>query len=183
MVVITVSIISLHEATPTSSFLGALQAGGIEPITIARVIQWVINPTHADELLNHNWDFMLILGPGSMLPTDITALCAKVFSIQLQEADDFPETYGNRNRAYLYPTLHPPPIVNLWKPKPLIATSNQHVELTPSLLASARSDLCPKGAVSMLNFIAYPPTSEAKKSYAGYIEAFKAGVGSKRAER
>jgi hypothetical protein len=93
MVVITVSIISLHEATPTSSFLGALQAGGIEPITIARVIQWVINPTHADELLNHNWDFMLILGPGSMLPTDITALCAKVFSIQLQEADDFPETF------------------------------------------------------------------------------------------
>jgi len=178
MTTVTITIVSLKSSTTSTAFMTTVEESGIPILTISRVVQWIITPTLADYLLAHNWDYMLVLANPAVLTEPITSLCSHIFSISLQETADFVTRFNESNPSLIRPTASPPPILNL--SKPLIATSSQRPGLTPSLLAFARSDLCPKGAVSMLNFISFRPFESAQKSYSSYIEAFKSSVGSKR---
>lgn len=176
MTTVTFTIVSLKSSTTSPIFLSTIKESGIPILAVSRVVEWIITPTLADYLLAHKWDYMLMLAQPSVLTESITSLCSHVFSIRLQETADFITRFKADNPALIRPTSTPP-IYNLTKP--VIGISTQLVELTPSLLAFARSDLCPKGVVSMLNFVSFRPFEYARKSYSSYIEAFKAGVGTK----
>jgi hypothetical protein len=102
---------------------------------------------------------------------------ANTFRIRIHLPDDFAVNFEKENPSLLHPESMPP-IFNL--DKPLIANSTQRVELTPSLLAFAHSNLCPPGVVSMLNFISFHPFASARTSYDNYINDFRTKVGSKR---
>ncbi|OCL09824.1 hypothetical protein AOQ84DRAFT_220342 [Glonium stellatum] len=177
MITVTVCIVSISPPTSPSEFLQALRSSGISPLIIARVVQWIITPTIADHLLRHNWDFMLILAPETSLPKSVESLIAQIFSVQVEQPDEYPASLQKTNHTLLYPESVPPTF-NL--ERPLLATSSQRVELTPSLLAFARSSFCPPGPVSMLNFLSFHPFASARAAYAAYIEAFKTSIGSKR---
>jgi len=178
MITLTVCLVSLSPRLSHSDFLSILTNFGITPLVTARVIQWIITPTYSSHLLAHTWDFMLIFPPqNSTLPQTLTSLVSKTFYIRLLVPDSFLQDFEAKNRDLLESQTIPP-LYNL--DKPLIATSTQRVELTPALLAFARSELCPKGPVSMLNFVSFYPFAQAKTSYAAYIEAFKASMGAKR---
>lgn len=178
MSTLTVCLVSLSPQLSHSEFLSILRNFSITPIISARVIQWIITPTFSPHLLAHTWDFLLIFQPPTLiLPQTLTSLVSKTFYIRLHVPETLLANFATKNNEVLHAKAIPG-LYNL--DKPLIATSTQRVELTPALLAFARSELCPKGPVSMLNFVSFHPFVQAKTSYAAYIEAFKAGVGAKR---
>lgn len=177
MAPITVLLVSLTPSTNPSAFLHALKESEVKPVLTARVVQWIINPTIADHLLQHNWDFMIVVPTNTPIPHSVTKLFAHSFIIRIAQDDDMLSYVLQNNESLLHPATIDPTF-NL--EKPLVANSTQNVELTPALLAFAQSSFCPSGPVSMLNFIAFHPFVSAKESYAKYIDGFKASVGSKR---
>ncbi|KAE9362782.1 hypothetical protein N431DRAFT_475621 [Stipitochalara longipes BDJ] len=178
MAIIKVFLVSLTTSTTSSTFLEALKSSSLKPLITARVIQWIIHPTQASYLLTQNWDFMLILTPPSTLPDILTSLIAHTFSITIQEPDDFLTMLKAENTSWLYPKPEDvPKLTHL--DAPLIATGQQRVELTPSLLAFANSKLCPEGPISMLNLVSFQPFESCRKSYAEYVDALKAGIGTR----
>jgi len=178
MITLTVCLVSLSPQLSHSEFLSILRNFSITPIITARVIQWIVTPTFSPHLLSHTWDFLLIFQPPTiMLPQTLTSLVSKTFYVRLHVPETLLTNFATKNHDALHPKAVPE-LYNL--DKPLIATSTQRVELTPALLAFARSELCPKGPVSMLNFVSFHPFVQAKMSYAAYIEAFNAGMGAKR---
>jgi hypothetical protein len=179
MTTVTIAIVSLKPSITPSTFLTTIKDSNVPILAIGRVVQWIITPTLADYLLAHNWDYMVVLTQPSVLTEPITSLCSHIFSIRLQEKADFVTRFKESNPSLLHPTSSPPPFHNLTHPNPLVGLSTQRVDLTPSLLAFARSDLCPKGAVSMLNFVSFRPYESARKNYNDYIEAFETRVGNK----
>jgi len=178
MVTITVSIVSVASPTSPSAFLQALKASELTPVAIARVVQWIITPTRADYLTAHNWDFMIILDSTSTaLPLALTSLCSDVYTARIQESATFAETFKTLNTGRLFPKPEEIPALANLPHKPLLATSTQNVELTPSLLAFSTSSFCPTGPVSMLNFMSFHPFPSARTSYGDYIRAFTSSVG------
>jgi hypothetical protein len=178
MVVLTVCLVSLSPQLSQSEFLSILRNFSITPIITGRVIQWIVTPTFSPHLLAHTWDFMFIFQPPTIaLPQTLTSLVSKTFYIRLHVSESVLVNFVAKNHDLLHPQAIPE-LSNL--DKPLIATSTQRVELTPALLAFARSELCPRGPVSMLNLVSFHPFAQAKTSYAAYVEAFKVGMGAKR---
>lgn len=177
MITVAVSILSFSPGTNVQQFRDALASSSTSPLVTARVVQWLITPQIADYLLANNWDFMVVLKPDDALGESITALCDHIFTVRINQPEDFLDSFQAKNHEYLHPASVGP-TYNL--DKPLFATATQRVELTPALLAFSESPLCPAGPVSMLNLISFRPFPAARKSYAKYIEAFKAGMGSKR---
>ena len=177
MAPVTVYIVSLLPSTELSVYLKAFEESKIKPILFGRVIQWIVTPTIAEHLLRHNWDFMIVLPTGTSIPSSVSSLAAHTFSIRIDQDDEMLSNVLQNNDSFIHPKAIGP-THNL--DRPLIANSNQKVELSPALLAFARSPLCPEGPVSMLNFIAFHPFASAKTAYASYIDGFKASVGTKR---
>jgi len=121
---------------------------------------------------------MLILSPPASLPSSLNSLIANNFSITCHEPDALLSTLKSDNESWLHPTRDSiPQLTHLHAP--LISTSSQRVELTPSLLPFANSDLCPQGPISMLNLVSFRPFKSARESYGNYIETTKAGIGAK----
>lgn len=177
MLTVSVSIVSFSAGTTVQQFRDTLASSGTSTLITARVVQWIITPQIADYLLASNWDFMVVLKPDDILPQAVAALCSHIFTVRIEQAEEFLDNFKERNHQ----DLHPSSVGLTYNlDKPLIATSTQRVELTPALLAFSESPLCPSGPVSMLNLISFRPFPAARKSYAEYIEAFKAGMGSKR---
>jgi uncharacterized protein (DUF1330 family) len=177
MAPVTVSLVSLMSSTPLSAFLAAIKESQIRPILLCRVVQWIINPTIAEHLLYHHWDYVLVLPQEIAIPDTVSQLLEHTFSIRIHQNDEMLSFTLSNNEKLLHPESIDPTF-NL--SKPLIANSAQKVELTPALLAFAQSPLCPAGPVSMLNFMALYPFRSAAENYAKYIQAFKTSVGSKR---
>jgi hypothetical protein len=174
MTILKVFLLSLVSSTTPSRFLETLKSSPLKPLLTARVIQWIIHLTQASYLLTQNWDFMLILSPPSTLPPSLVSVIAHIFSITIQESDDFLFTLKAENPSWLYPKAEDvPKLTHIHSP--LIATGSQRVELTPSLLAFANSELCPQGPISMLNIVSFQPYESCKKSDGEYVKALVAG--------
>jgi hypothetical protein len=183
MISLPICLVSLSPNLPHQNFLSILSNISISPLLTARVIQWITTPTSSPHLLGHTWDFMLILPPSSpTLPHTLTSLVSQTFYIRILVPPSFIQTFPARNRDLLQQGAASDigvagsqnQITNL--DKPLIASSSQRVELTPALLAFARSELCPKGPVTMLNLLSFHPFRQPRESYERFVEGWKDGV-------
>jgi hypothetical protein len=177
MAPVSVSLISLTPGTSLSAFINTFTEDSIKPILFARVVQWIITPTIAEHLLQHNWDFLIVYPTEHVIPESILKLVSAHFVIRFNQDDEMLAFTKENNDKLIHPETEEP-THNL--DKPLVANSTQNVELTPALLAFAQSPHCPTGPVSMLNFMAFHPFPSSKETYSKYIDGFKSSVGKKR---
>ena len=181
MPIYTVQLLSLNNSIDT--FLTALRNSSLKPLTLARVVRWIITPTilSRGQLLSQSppWDLLLIL-PGAVrsLPTDLESLVRSTWSIQAGIPSKIISSFESRNSQLLDPPPNTVPpltgsILNLQK-----ADSTQSLELTDDLQSWIQGGSAPKGAISMLNLLAFKPGL--KEQYLKYGKAFSESVGSRR---
>jgi len=182
MPICTVHLLSL--SCPLSIFLEKLSSANLHPLTIARVIRWIILPTSisVSSLLAQNihWDVLLILPSSDPLPVPITALIGHHFTLEAGVPSRLLKDFSARNEKLLRPAQGDAPSLTGSLEKPRIAASSQALELSPELKAWVQkfSKGEGKGAVSMLNLLAFKEGM--KENYLQYGKAFAEGVGSKR---
>lgn len=196
----TLHLLSLQPPTTVVPFLETLiPTLSSPPIIISRPIRWIITPTHitTDELLRPlgpqstipsatDWDVLLVFAGEKnpihpqLLSNHVRAHFSFVTGIPSSVLEDFPE----KNAKLLRPNADIVPQLTGALEKPRIAKTSQDLEFTREIegwapqYAKQRSR--GKGAISMLNFLAFNPGKEAHESYARYGKAFADRIGSKR---
>lgn len=178
MPVCTVLLLGLDIAVP--DFLAALRNSPVEPLTIARVVRWIITPTVLSKqiLLSQEWDVLLILPAGSNVPPRIHGMIRSSWAIQAGIPSNLISTYPATNSQLLHPSNDSTyPLTNAPSQLKLVE-STQALELTPELHNWIQTDRGPRGAVSMLNLLAFKPGR--KEQYMKYGKAFLENVGSRR---
>ena len=181
MPICTVLLISLN--SPIDTFLRVLQNSSLKPLTLARVVRWIITPSILSRgpLLSQSppWDLLLIL-PDAVrsLPADLGSLVRSIWSIQAGVPSKLLTSFESRNTHLLHPPPNTLPLLteslsNLQK-----ADSTQSLELTDHLQSWIQGGKSPKGAISMLNLLAFKPGQ--KEQYLKYGKAFSESVGSRR---
>ena len=181
MPICTVQLLSLDSSIDT--FLNALRNSCLKPLTVARVVRWIITPTSLsrEPLLSQSpsWDLLLILPDAvKSLPVDLESLVRSTWSIQAGVPSKLISSFESRNSQLLYPL---PGIVRLLTgslSNPQKADSTQSLELTDYLQSWIQGGKSPKGAISMLNLLAFKPGR--KEQYLKYGKAFSESVGSRR---
>jgi len=166
-------------------FLAGLSSTSLKPLTIARVIRWIILPTttSTDKLLAQNihWDLLLILPNTDTLPPHLQKLVAQQWSIQAGVPSRLLHDFATKNKRMLHP--HPGDVPSLTGSlnNPRISSSSQSLALSPALQTWIRSFSTTEagsGAVSMLNLLSIFP--EKKDSYMKYGAEFARSIGSRR---
>ncbi|KAL8937603.1 MAG: hypothetical protein Q9216_004343 [Gyalolechia sp. 2 TL-2023] len=182
MPVCTVELLSLHSDIP--HFLHHLQQTSIKPLVIARVIRWIIKPTHLskDALLNQNppWDLLLMYeGSQFEFPSSVQSCIQKQWSIQVGVPSSVVASFQEKNTTLLYPPSRSVPPLTASLSKPQKTGSAQSLELDDELHQWITSgNDAPRGAVSMLNLLAFHPGKQAQ--YLKYGKAFAEEVGKRR---
>ena len=181
MPVCTVQLLSLNSSIDT--FLTALRNSSLKPLTLARVVRWIISPTtlSREPLLSQSppWDLLLILpDPVKSLPANLESLVRSTWSIQAGVPSKFISSLGLRNAQLLYPPPNTIPPLTGSLSDPQKADSTQSLELTDGLQSWIQGGSAPKGAISMLNLLAFKPGL--KEQYLKYGKAFSESVGSRR---
>ena len=181
MPICTVQLLSLNSSIDT--FLTALRNSCLKPLTVARVVRWIITPTSLsrEPLLSQSpsWDLLLILPDAvKSLPADLESLVRSTWSIQAGVPSKLISSFESRNSQLLYPLPGTVRLLtgSLWNPQK--ADSTQSLELTDHLQSWIQGGKSPKGAISMLNLLAFKPGR--KEQYLKYGKAFSESVGSRR---
>jgi hypothetical protein len=165
-------------------FLTALSTAPLNPLTIARVIRWIILPTHVSTtpLLAQNihWDILLILPSTKPLPSSLQKLIQHQWTIQAGVPSKIMQGFESRNRRLLKPEIGDIPPLTGSLDKPRITNSSQSLELSEELRSwiSEFGKAEGKGAVSMLNLLAFKEGR--KEEYLKYGAEFARSIGSSR---
>ena len=181
MPVCTVQLLSLNSSIET--FLTALRNSSLQPLTLARVVRWIITPTFLsrEPLPSQSppWDLLLIL-PDAVrsLPANLELLVRSTWSIQAGVPSKLISSFESRNAQLLYPPPNSIPPLTESLSDPQKADSTQSLELTDDLQSWIQGGTAPKGAISMLNLLAFKPGL--KEQYMKYGKAFSESVGSRR---
>lgn len=181
MPVCTIFLLSL--TTPPSAFVTKLQKSSIKPLVVAKVIRWIITPTQlSKESLLHPsrpWDVLLILPDTSkLLPEEIQPCVKKQWSIQAGIPSKLVSSFESINKRLLHPSADEVPPLTGALSQPKIVKSAQALELSDELRRWISDGKGPKGAVSMLNLLAFQPGK--KNEYLKYGKAFADSIGSRR---
>ncbi|KAF2160643.1 hypothetical protein M409DRAFT_59890 [Zasmidium cellare ATCC 36951] len=160
-------LLSLRRTASVAEVQHELKAEGIAPFVNARAVQWVHLPMRADYMLAIDWDVVLGLGSGIQLPERVLQLTDALHKVDVCVAS--PSPINDKLQSTL-----PPPQLSFYD-RPLRALCTQFHQITPSMLAFADHPLCPKGPISMLNFVSYQPFAFAEGSYQKYLEGVQAG--------
>ncbi|KAI0694859.1 hypothetical protein C8Q76DRAFT_758447 [Earliella scabrosa] len=182
-------VCTLHLLSLSSSivdFLTALLTSqGIEPVVISRVVRWIITPTtlSVDPLLRPDivWDILLILPTSSTdLPASLSSHIRTRWTITVGVPSRILSGFRAKNDALLHPAPGTVPSLTGSLDRARISASAQKLELTEELRAwmAGFGEAEGKGAVSMLNLLAFKPGM--KDEYLKYGAAFAASVGSRR---
>lgn len=184
MPVCTLHLLSLAPSTSIPQFLDAVHASGIKPLTTARVVRWIILPsqTSTDALLAQNihWDILLSLASTSPLPSSLHPHIAHQWSVKAGVPSRLLSDFESKNQRLLHPQRGDVPALTGSLDRPRIASSAQSLELNPALrqwideFGAGEG----KGAVSMLNLLAFAPGK--KDEYLKYGKEFARAVGSRR---
>lgn len=167
-----VHLISLRRNTSPSAFISKLRGHGIDPLIIGRPVEWIILPSIAEYMWTHDWDVFFVLDSTHHLPSSLESLTDAIHKVGIHMPVTLPYDFRQNNQQLLQ--VEAPPLQHL-PHKPLRSLTSQRHHLSPSLIAFANSDLCPKGPVSMLNYVSYQPWPHAAESYQKYIEICKSG--------
>ena len=186
MPVCTVQLISLRSSI--DNFLTALRNSSLKPLTLARVVRWIITPTilSREPLLSQSpqWDLLLFLPDAvKSLPANLESLVRSTWSIQAGVPSKLISSFGSRNAQLQYPPPNTAPQLTGSLSDPQKADSSQSLELTSleltdDLQSWIHGGRAPKGAISMLNLLAFKPGL--KEQYLKYGKAFSESVGSRR---
>lgn len=175
MASVQIILLSLKRNISTKDLIDQLSKHGVDPLLTARPVEWMIHPSVGTYLLANDWDLLLILESHVLMPDEVIQNAVDASYALNVKLPSPPDNFREQNQAYLREHADAePPLLSLPK-KPLRSLSSQRLELTPSLLALAHSDLCPKGPVSMLNFVSFQPWPGAAEDYKKYVDANKAG--------
>ncbi|KAF1995122.1 hypothetical protein P154DRAFT_500793 [Amniculicola lignicola CBS 123094] len=193
----TIHLLSLHTTTPAPlpTFLSTLRSTPLTPLITARVIRWIILPTHLSTttLLSQNihWDLLLILPSTDPLPAELVKLVQHHWSITAGIPSSLVSDFHAKNEKLLHPDRHGISIPALLREpreaedKVERALSSHSLELSSELQtwiqrythSGPAENEDRSGAVSMLNLLAFKPGM--KESYLKYGSAFKDRVGSR----
>ncbi len=181
MPICTVQLLSLNSSIDT--FLTALRKSSLKPLTVARVVRWIITPTFLsrEPLLSQSppWDVLLILPDAiKSLPADLESLVRSTWSIQAGVPSKLISSFDLGNSQPLHPSPDTVPPLTGSLANPQKAGSTPSLELTDHLQSWIQGGKGPKGAISMLNLLAFRPGK--KEQYLKYGKAFSESVGSRR---
>ena len=181
MPICTVQLLSLNSSI--DNFLTVLRNSSLKPLTLARMVRWIITPTilSREPLLSQSppWDLLLIL-PDAVrsLPADLESLVRRTWSIQAGVPSKLISSFVSINSPLLDPPPNTVPPLTGSLSNPQKADSAQFLELTNDLQSWIQGGRGPKGAISMLNLLAFKPGL--KEQYLKYGKAFSDSVGSRR---
>lgn len=176
-----ITLLALKASTP--EFLEALKRSPIKPLVTARVIRWIIKPTalSKESLLDQPWPWdLLVIYEGSQptWPDDMSAMIQNSWSIQAGVPTSITSSFASTNNRLLRPDPSEVPALTGSLSKPRKASTAQSLELDNELHQWISSGAGPKGAVSMLNLLAFKPGKQSQ--YLKYGKAFAESVGSRR---
>ena len=183
MPICTVYLLSL--AVPIHQFLSSLSSTSVKPLTIARVVRWIILPTtiSTDPLLAQNihWDLLLTISSADPLPSKLQELVKHEWKVQAGVPSRLLTDFEAKNKRLLRPQSDDVPRLTGSLDKPRVASSAQALELSPELQKWIREfgKAEGSGAVSMLNLLAFNPGL--KEEYLKYGAEFAKSIGSKEA--
>lgn len=179
MVLCNFYVISLKASTSIQAFLSLLRKHGVNPITQARILRWMILPTQlsAAELLSRNihWDVLIALKPSASLPDEAKQGIEAIWTVACGVSSRVLSEYGSLTTELMNPAQGAVPPVRL--PIPSSTADSQNLELSPEL-SSWISGLPPSLAdhpVTMLNLLAFNPGK--KEQYITYGSEFSSRVG------
>lgn len=177
-------LISLSTSTPPSRFLSALSSSSVQPLIVAKVIRWIITPTQLSvaALLHPKapWDLFIVTEGPSPFPTNLKSMFEDYWSITAGIPSRLVNGFADRNEHILHPVPSAVPPLTGSLDKPRLASSTQGLELTPDLheWIASFSKSSGRGAISMLNLLAFAP--DMKSSYLKYGKAFAETIGARR---
>lgn len=180
MPVISLHLISLH--VPLLHFLAALSRSSLRPITVNRVVRWIIKPTQfsTETLLNPTtkWDVLLVLPPEEdNLPRDLQKLIKNEWIVKAGVPGRILLGFGMRNERLLNPRQGDVPPRSAESKYSKGAQSAQGMELSSELQEWVTEFAKGAGAhpISMWNLLAF---NEGKKaSYLQYGKEFGETIG------
>ena len=121
---------------------------------------------------------MIVHNAVSSLPSELKELIRQSWSIQAGVPSKILKSFKSKNAHLLKPSPSDVPPLTGTLSQPKIADSAQGLELSEELKDWIASGKGPKGAVSMLNLLAFNPNT--KGEYLKYGKAFAESVGSRR---
>lgn len=178
MPVCTVQLLSLHGEL--SDFVKQVKAISEQPLVLARVVRWMITPTElsVDPLLKQKWDVLVIYKGTTGLPEQLRSSVKYLFTIQAGVPSSIVNNFKGTNAKLLDPQNTVPLTGALDNPR--IASSGQGLEFTKDTGAwiNQWDPDNTKGAVSMLNLLAFKPNMH--EEYMKYGKAFAETIGRRR---
>ncbi|KFY46457.1 hypothetical protein V495_02486 [Pseudogymnoascus sp. VKM F-4514 (FW-929)] len=178
------SVILLSLSVPVPQFLSALSTSSTTPLTVGRVVRWIIlpNSTSTDKLLAQNihWDLLLTLPDSEPLSSDLQRLVRHQWIVHAGVPSRLLQNFEAKNGDLLHPKAGEVPELTGSLTKPRTASSSQDLELSPELkewvYTFGKQE--GRGAVSMLNLLAFKEGMKAE--YLKYGAEFAKSVGSRR---
>ncbi|KAL8826618.1 MAG: hypothetical protein Q9170_007333 [Blastenia crenularia] len=166
-----------------ATFLHNLKQISIEPLVIARVIRWIVKPTTLSKrrLLEEQpqWDLLIVHETSAgTLTKDLSSKIRDQWSIQAGVPASLIKSFHAKNARLLHPPTSKSRDLEGTLSKSQDVSSAQNLELDNELHQWITSQDAPKGAVSMLNLLAFLPGR--KEEYLNYGKAFADSVGSRR---
>jgi hypothetical protein len=181
MPVSTIILLSLETSIP--KFISTLHKTTLKPLVIAKVARWIITPSTLSKVAllqpSQPWDILLILpGASNQLPENLRGIIKDQWSIQAGIPSRLLASFNSTNEHLLQPSAGEIPKLTGALSHPRIAKSSQALELSDELRQWISSGQSPKGAVSMLNLLAFQ--AGRKDEYLKYGKAFAESIGSRR---
>lgn len=169
------------------------------PLLTARVMGWIITPTHLSvpELTSTNWDLFLVHNSNTTTitapPLDLAPLlgpsATKTFQFTAHVPTALLANFASRNHRLLHPSPSsstlPPLTGSLDNPaRPgFFAPDAQPLKMTAPLwrwFEAQAARPAGRAAVSMLNLLAMAPGRESRALYRAYGKGFHEGAGARR---
>jgi len=161
-------------------FIQQIKSSQEQPLVVSRVVRWMITPTQlsVDPLLKLQWDVLVIYKGTTGLPASIKALTKDIFTIQAGIPSSIVNNFATTNKRLLQPE-HVPDLTGALD-RPRVADSAQNLEYTNDIQKwiGKWDPNNNKGAVSMLNLLAFKPGMH--EEYLKYGKAFAQSIGSRR---
>ena len=180
----TLHLIALASGTSAQAYRKVIYSASIQPLVVSRVVRWIIRPEKlsVSRLLDIKWDLLVIVPASTVLPSNLLRkdLVSEHWSITAAVPSRLTNDFSQKNERLLHPRQGDVPALTGSMSKPRMAKSSQGLEVNDELLNWSKNFELGKGAMSMLNLLAFNPGKEAHASYLRYGKAFAESIGARR---
>ena len=180
----TLHLVALNPEKSIKAYLDSLRSlPDFRPLVVSRVVRWIIKPEKLDvsALLDQQWDLLLIFEkPSPLTQGHLSKEWLKThYTLSIGVPGSIVKGFQERNQQLLHPQKGDVPALGDTLSKPRMVQSTQGLELNEELLEWSKS-FESRGAVSMLNLLAFKPGKDAHDSYLKYGKGFAESAGAKR---